>query len=70
MYDLETTAFPVKTKDYTELDSRVRKSFQIEESLKLSQQLYVMSSKMEVYFAQNQDAEYLNAIERDVLALY
>lgn len=67
IYDLETTVSR-KTKDYTELDSRVRKSFQIEESLKLSQQLYVMSSMMEVYFAQNQDAEYLNAIERDVLA--
>ena len=44
------------------------KSFQIKESLELSQQLYVMSSMMEVYFAQNQDPEYLNAIERDMLA--
>lgn len=67
IYDLETTVSR-KTKDYAELDSRVEKSFQIKESLELSQQLYVMSSMMEVYFAQNQDPEYLNTIERNMLA--
>lgn len=67
IYDLETTASR-KVKDYAELDSRIIKSFQIKESLELSQQLYVMSSMMEVYFAQNQNPEYICAIERDMLA--
>lgn len=65
--DLETTVSS-KMKDYAELESRTEKSFQIKESLELSQQLFVMSSMMEVYFAQNQDPEYLDSIEKDMLA--
>ena len=57
-----------KTKDYAELESRTEKSFQVKECLELSQQLFVMSSMMEVYFAQNQDTEYLDVIEKDMLA--
>ena len=65
--DLETT-ISYKTKDYAELESRTEKTFLIKESLELSQQLFVMSSIMEVYFAQNQDSEYLKSIEKDMLA--
>lgn len=65
--DLEITVSH-KTKDYAELESRTEKSFQIKECLEFSQQLFVMSSMMEVYFAQNQDTEYLNSIEKDMLA--
>ena len=57
-----------KTKDYAELESRIEKSFRVKECLELSQQLFVMSSMMEVYFAQNQDTEYLDSIEKDMLA--
>lgn len=37
-----------------------------ENSLKLSQQLYVMSSIMEAYFSQNQDSRYLGFVETDI----
>lgn len=62
------TKVSYKTKDYAELESRTEKTFLIKESLELSQQLFVMSSIMEVYFAQNQDSEYLKSIEKDILA--
>lgn len=65
--DLDTIVSS-KTKDYAELESRTEKAFQIKECLELSQQLFVMSSMMEVYFAQNQDTEYLHSIEKDMLA--
>ena len=67
IYDLETT-MSHRTKDYAELESRTEKSFRIKECLELSQQLFVMSSMMEVYFSQNQDREYLDSIEKDMLA--
>lgn len=57
-----------KTKDYADLESRTEKSFQVKECLELSQQLFVMSSMMEVYYSQNQDTEYLESIEKDMLA--
>lgn len=65
--DLETTV-SYKTKDYAELEYRTEKTFLIKESLERSQQLFVMSSIMKVYFAQNQDSEYLKSIEKDMLA--
>lgn len=65
--DLEKTV-SYKPKDYSELEARTEKSFLIKESLELSQQLFVMSSMMEVYFAQNQDTEYLKSVEKDMLA--
>lgn len=57
-----------KPKDYAELRSWMENAFHIKECLELSQQLYVMSNIMEVYFAQNQDSEYLSAVEKDMLA--
>lgn len=57
-----------KTKDYSELETRTDKALKIKECLTLSEQLYVMSSMMEVYFSQNQDIEYLNSIEKDMIS--
>ena len=57
-----------ETKDFADLRSRVDKAFRIKRSLELSQQLYVMSCMMEMYFAQNQDEEYLSDVEREMLA--
>ncbi len=65
--DLESTVSH-KDKDYAGLRSTIDKSFQLKGSLDLAQQLYVMSSMMEVYFAQNQEAEYLRATEQDILS--
>ena len=65
--DLESTVSH-KDKDYASLNSTIDKSFQLKDSLDLAQQLYVMSSMMEVYFAQNQEAEYLRATEQDILS--
>lgn len=67
MYDLESTVSR-KSKDYTELNLKTDKAFQIRESLELSKQLYIMSSMLEVYFAQNQIADYLNSVERDMIS--
>ena len=44
----------------------VDKAFQIKDSLDLSVQLYVMSSLLEVYYAQNYDSTYLSNLERDL----
>ena len=66
VYDLERTV-SARTKDYADLQERTGKAFQIKESLELSQQLYVMSSMMEAYYAQNLDPEYLKALEGDML---
>jgi len=57
-----------KTKDYAGIESKAEKAFQIKESLILSQQLFIMSSILEVYFAQNYDAEYLDFIEKNLIA--
>lgn len=65
--DLDATVSR-KSKDATDLNERINKAFQIKDSLELSQQLYVMSSMMEVYYAQNMDPEYLNNLEKDMLA--
>lgn len=66
IYDLEYN-ISKKIDSFEKLKSRTRKCFQIKDCLKLSQQLFVMSSIMEVFFAQNQDKEYLSAIEKDIV---
>ena len=55
-------------RNFEELEQNTEKALRIRESLALSQQLFVMSSVMEVYYAQNLDSGYLNALERDMLA--
>lgn len=44
----------------------VDQALQIRDSLDLSIQLYIMSTLLEVYFAQNYDVMYLSSVERDV----
>lgn len=63
MGDLEST---IGTKDGREIGALVEKAFQIKESLEFSMQLYGMSSLLEVYYSQNQDADYLKYIENDI----
>ena len=65
--DLEKTVTH-KVKDFADLIKRTQKSLQIKECLSLSQQLYVMSSMMEIFYAQNMDSNYLKYIEKDVLS--
>lgn len=64
--DLEKTVMH-KVKDFSDLIKRTDKSLQIKECLSLSQQLYVMSSIMEIFYAQNMDSSYLKYIEKDIL---
>ena len=65
--DLEKTVTH-KVKDFADLIKRTNKSLQIKECLSLSQQLYVMSSMMEIFYAQNMDSTYLKYIEKDILS--
>lgn len=65
--DLESKAkFDVAATNFAELEPKVRKFLQINGGLELSRQLYVMSSILEVYFAQNQDSEYLAKAKKDI----
>lgn len=57
-----------RAKDFEELQQNVDRTLQIRESLSLSQQLYVMSSMMEIFYAQNLDSEYLDSLEHSLLA--
>lgn len=61
-----TVCYKIKT--YPELEEKIKKSFQMKESLTLSQQLYTMSGILETYFAQNQDKEYLDAVKESMTA--
>lgn len=68
IYDLENTVGELpQSRGYAGLVPKIKKSFQTQECLELSQQLYIMSSMMEIYFAQNQDTEYSKFIEKDIL---
>lgn len=55
------------SKSYSEFEALSNEAFQIRDSLDLAMQLYVMSSVMEVYFAQNNDRHYLDALKDDML---
>ena len=63
MNDLDST---IGAKDGRDIAGLVEKAFQIKESLEFSMQLYGMSSLLEVYYAQNQDVEYLKHVENDI----
>jgi hypothetical protein len=60
--------FVVNSKDSSDVASLVGKSFQIKESLDMSMQLYISSSLLEVYFAQNCDPDYIQYVENDMAA--
>lgn len=56
----------INSKDNSDINSVVEKSFQIKGSLELSMQLYFASSLLEVYYAQNQDPSYIQYVESDI----
>lgn len=62
MADLDSA---VRAKENSDLGGLVDKAFQIQESLELSMQLYVMSALLEVYCAENYDASYIWYVEEN-----
>lgn len=54
-------------KSYSEFSILTNEAFQIQDSLDLSIQLYVMSSIMETYYAQNNDLDYINTLRDDMI---
>ena len=56
------------TKNFADIEEMVRKSSQIKDSLDVSIQLYMMSSLMEVYFAENHDPDYIRNLDADMTA--
>lgn len=60
--DLESTV-TTEAKKYAEFDQLVRKAYQIRDSLSLSTQLYVMSSMLELHYAENYDTAYMENIK-------
>lgn len=53
-------------KSYSEFKTLAGEAFQIKDSLELSIQLYVMSSLMEVHYAQNTDLDYIQSLREDI----
>lgn len=53
-------------KSYSEFKNSADEAFQIRNSLELSMQLYVMSSIMETYYAQNNDPDYISTLKDDM----
>ena len=55
-----------EAKNFTELERISSEAFHIKESLEVSIQLYIMSSLLEVYFAQNHDSDYIKNLDSDM----
>ena len=55
-----------EAKAYTQLEKLVSVSFQVRSSLELSMQLYVMSTLLEMQYAQNMDREYVSYLETEM----
>ena len=53
-------------KNFGDIEEMARKAFQIKDSLEVSTQLYIMSSLMEVYFAENHDPDYIKNLDTDM----
>ncbi len=66
MCDLDAKA-NTSTKSYNDFYKLSEDSFLIKDSLELSTQLYVMSSLMECFYAQNTDTEYINEVKNSTL---
>lgn len=63
MGDLESTV-NMGAKKYSDFDQLANKTYQIRDSLSLSMQLYIMSSMLELHYAENHDAVYLENLEK------
>ncbi len=64
--DLEKLGRKERLKKFAEIMETTGNALQIKDSLDLSIQLYVMSSLLEIYYAQNFDADYVNYVKEDV----
>jgi hypothetical protein len=64
--DLETKANH-QAKNYTDFEKISNDAIQIKKSLELAMQLYVMSTAMETYYAQNTDKEYMQSLKDDLI---
>ncbi len=64
--DLDTKATE-EAKGFNSLEILVQNAFQIRGSLELSIQLYIMSSLLEMQFAQNMDKSYLSYLETEMV---
>jgi len=53
----------ITTKEKQDIGEVIKKVFQIKDSLELAMQLYGISSLLEVYYAQNYDADYIRYVE-------
>lgn len=56
----------VNGKDGSDVGTLTEKAMQIKESLELSMQLYGMSSVLEIYYAQNHEADYIKYIDSEM----
>lgn len=65
MVDLDTA---VNTKENSDVKMWVDRTLQIKDSLDLSMQLFIMSSLLEVYYAENYDSRYLQYLEKEITA--
>lgn len=65
--DLESKA-NLSVKSYSEFKNSSNEAFQIRDSLELSMQLYVMSSIMETYYAQNNDPDYISILKDNMIS--
>ena len=64
MSDLDST---VNSKSESDVSALTKKMIQIKECLELSMQLYVMANLMEVYYSENDDADYIHGLEQDTI---
>lgn len=66
--DLENTinSIEVNGKIVTNIVESAEKSYQSKDCLDLSTQLYIMSSLMEIYYAQNHDEKYIKYVEEEM----
>lgn len=62
MSDLDSTVNG-EAKQRQDLNNLAQTAYQIRESLNLSMQLYIMSSALEIYYAQNHDQAYLESVK-------
>ncbi len=65
MSDLKSNAKKTP-KNYADFEKVADNTFQIKDSLELSIQLYIMSSIMEIHYAQNYDSEYIDYLRGDI----
>jgi hypothetical protein len=63
--DLEVKA-NTQAKNYTDFEKISNDALQIKESLELAMQLYIISTAMETYYAQNDDKEYIQSLKADL----